>query len=187
MKGGRSADFPFTSVSPLCVTKANAAEGTHPLLVVLDASLASSTGMFAFHAASADKTIFLTGKDIGKYLHSTGAVVQTVDMSKLGTAPAPAKEPSAQSAEAAARVRTAEAAKIPDAELIGITVRKDGDFSEWYQQVLKKGDMLEYYDVSGCYILKPWSYTVWQAIQSEWCGMGGREGRTDGPFPASLL
>jgi prolyl-tRNA synthetase len=27
--------------------------------------------------------------------------------------------------------------------------------------------MLDYYDVSGCYILKPWSYTVWQHIQSE--------------------
>ena len=34
-------------------------------------------------------------------------------------------------------------------------------------QVLIKGEMLDYYDVSGCYILKPWSYTVWQHIQSE--------------------
>jgi hypothetical protein len=34
-------------------------------------------------------------------------------------------------------------------------------------KVLIKGDMLDYYDVSGCYILKPWSYTVWQQIQSE--------------------
>ena len=33
-------------------------------------------------------------------------------------------------------------------------------------QVLIKGDMLDYYDVSGCYILKPWSYSVWQAIQT---------------------
>ena len=27
--------------------------------------------------------------------------------------------------------------------------------------------MLDYYDISGCYILRPWSYTVWQTIQSE--------------------
>ncbi len=26
--------------------------------------------------------------------------------------------------------------------------------------------MLDYYDVSGCYILKPWSYFVWQSIQN---------------------
>ena len=38
--------------------------------------------------------------------------------------------------------------------LIGIDVAKDEDFSGWYQQVLTKGDMLDYYDVSGCFILK---------------------------------
>lgn len=62
----------------------------------------------------------------------------------------------------------AKASSKTDAELIGITTKKDGDFSDWYQQVLKKGDMLDYYDVSGCYILKPWSYNVWQSIQSEY-------------------
>ena len=25
--------------------------------------------------------------------------------------------------------------------------------------------MLDYYSVSGCYILKPWSYTIWETIQ----------------------
>jgi prolyl-tRNA synthetase len=49
--------------------------------------------------------------------------------------------------------------------LIGITAPKDEDFPSWYQQVLTKGDMLEYYDVSGCYIMKPGSYSVWEKIQ----------------------
>jgi prolyl-tRNA synthetase len=44
--------------------------------------------------------------------------------------------------------------KIEGAALIGIDVAKEEDFSGWYQQVLTKGDMLDYYDVSGCYILK---------------------------------
>ena len=39
-----------------------------------------------------------------------------------------------------------------DEKSIGIT--KEADFSGWYQQVLTKGEMLDYYDVSGCYILK---------------------------------
>jgi prolyl-tRNA synthetase len=42
----------------------------------------------------------------------------------------------------------------PDKALIGIDVSKEEDFPGWYQQVLTKGDMLDYYDVSGCYILK---------------------------------
>lgn len=159
-------------ISPLSVSTANAEEGSHPILVVLDESLASSSDSFALHAASSDKTIFLTGQDVQKYLQSTGVALKVIDFSKLGGAAAPAlaRATPASSANneaaAAARARQAEAARIPEAELIGITVRKDGDFSDWYQQVLKKGDMLEYYDVSGCYILKPWSYTVWQSIQT---------------------
>jgi hypothetical protein len=35
-------------------------------------------------------------------------------------------------------------------ELIGITASKSEDFSEWYQQVTNKGQMLEFYDVPGC-------------------------------------
>lgn len=44
--------------------------------------------------------------------------------------------------------------KIENAALIGIDVSKEEDFSGWYQQVLTKGEMLDYYDVSGCFILK---------------------------------
>ena len=25
--------------------------------------------------------------------------------------------------------------------------------------------MIEYYDVSGCYVLRPWSYAIWEKIQ----------------------
>jgi prolyl-tRNA synthetase len=38
--------------------------------------------------------------------------------------------------------------------LIGIDAKKDTDFPEWYQQTVVKSQMLDFYDVSGCYILK---------------------------------
>ena len=50
---------------------------------------------------------------------------------------------------------------------VSIDVGKEEDFPSWYQQVLTKGDMLDYYDVSGCYILKPASWHIWETIQ-EW-------------------
>lgn len=46
--------------------------------------------------------------------------------------------------------------KTEGAALIGIDVAKDADFSEWYQQVLTKGDFLDYYDVSGVSLPKLW-------------------------------
>ncbi|KAI9886108.1 MAG: Serine/threonine kinase [Watsoniomyces obsoletus] len=58
-------------------------------------------------------------------------------------------------------------AKIEGAALIGVGVDKELDFAGWYQQVLTKGDMIDYYDVAGCYILKPDSYGIWEIIQ-EW-------------------
>ncbi|KAJ1958590.1 hypothetical protein GGI12_004692 [Dipsacomyces acuminosporus] len=48
---------------------------------------------------------------------------------------------------------------------LGIEVSKEADFSKWYQQVLTRSDMLDYYDVSGCYIVRPLAYFVWQQIQ----------------------
>lgn len=56
-------------------------------------------------------------------------------------------------------------ATLENSKLIGITVDKALDFSGWYQQVLTKGEMLDYYDVSGCYILRPGSYSIWEQIQ----------------------
>lgn len=50
-------------------------------------------------------------------------------------------------------------------EQIGITVKKDKDFSEWYTQVIQKADLIEYTPVSGCYVFRPRSYAVWTAIQ----------------------
>lgn len=46
----------------------------------------------------------------------------------------------------------------------GISVKKSQDLSQWYQEVLMKSEMLEYYDISGCYILRPWSYFVWETL-----------------------
>jgi prolyl-tRNA synthetase len=60
----------------------------------------------------------------------------------------------ASTGTAARREKQAAKKKIEGAALIGIDVAKEDDFSGWYQQVLTKGDMLDYYDVSGCYILK---------------------------------
>lgn len=73
------------------------------------------------------------------------------------------------------RNTTAKTNKVPpkaakaknDNMLIGITVNKEDDFSGWYQQIVTKGEMLDYYDVSGCYIMRPPSYFVWEQIQ-EW-------------------
>ena len=34
-----------------------------------------------------------------------------------------------------------------------------------HTQVITLSEMIDYYDISGCYILRPWAYQIWEAIQ----------------------
>lgn len=48
---------------------------------------------------------------------------------------------------------------------LGLEFKKDENLSDWYSQVITKAEMIEYYDVSGCYILRPWAYAIWESIK----------------------
>ena len=53
-----------------------------------------------------------------------------------------------------------------EVNLIGVDAKKEEDFSTWYSEVIARSGMLDYYDVSGCYILRPWAFGIWERIQS---------------------
>jgi len=39
---------------------------------------------------------------------------------------------------------------------------KKKDFKEWYPEVLKKAEMIEYSSAKGFHIIRPWAYFIWQ-------------------------
>ncbi|RWS31611.1 bifunctional glutamate/proline--tRNA ligase-like protein [Leptotrombidium deliense] len=49
---------------------------------------------------------------------------------------------------------------------LGLEVKKSENLADWYTEVITKAELIEYYDVSGCYILRPWSFAIWEIIQS---------------------
>jgi len=49
---------------------------------------------------------------------------------------------------------------------LGLSAPKSSNFSDWYTEALLASEMVSYYDVSGCYILRPWSFAVWESIQA---------------------
>lgn len=49
---------------------------------------------------------------------------------------------------------------------LGLDVLKEDNFSEWYLQTITKSEMIEYYDISGCYVICPWAFSIWESIQS---------------------
>ncbi|MEM5776989.1 MAG: proline--tRNA ligase [Candidatus Aenigmatarchaeota archaeon] len=50
-------------------------------------------------------------------------------------------------------------------EELGITIKKEENFSEWYTQVVQKSDLADYSPVKGCMVIKPYGYSIWENIQ----------------------
>jgi prolyl-tRNA synthetase len=48
---------------------------------------------------------------------------------------------------------------------IGITVKKNEDFSEWYLQVVLKTGLADYAPVKGFIVLPPYGYAIWESIK----------------------
>lgn len=65
----------------------------------------------------------------------------------------------------------------------GLTVSKKENFSEWYRQVLIKSELIDYTDISGCYVLRPYGYAIWNQIQSYLREALSKRGVNDAYFP----
>ncbi len=64
-----------------------------------------------------------------------------------------------------------------------ITPRREEDFPEWYQQVVRAGDMAEPSDVRGCMVIKPWGYGIWENMQRALDAMFKATGHRNAYFP----
>merc|ERR1719361_2663223 len=43
---------------------------------------------------------------------------------------------------------------------------KESQFGDWYKEIVTKCDLIDYTDISGCYVLRPLSYFIWEQIQN---------------------
>ncbi len=41
------------------------------------------------------------------------------------------------------------------------------DFAQWYTDIVKKADLIDYSSVRGCMILRPYGFAIWELIQKE--------------------
>jgi prolyl-tRNA synthetase len=46
-----------------------------------------------------------------------------------------------------------------------LTVNREDDFAQWYQEVVSEAEMAEESGVRGCMVIKPWGYGIWERIQ----------------------
>ncbi|KAG2446146.1 hypothetical protein HXX76_000743 [Chlamydomonas incerta] len=48
---------------------------------------------------------------------------------------------------------------------MGLRNSKKANFGDWYSELVVASELISYYDVSGCYILRPWAYAMWEVVQ----------------------
>lgn len=65
----------------------------------------------------------------------------------------PKKEPKQKQSQEPKQKQQLGKKKGDDVDEKGITTLKEQDLSTWYQEILLKGDFLEYSDIPGCYII----------------------------------
>ena len=63
-----------------------------------------------------------------------------------------------------------------------ITSQKE-DFSRWYTDVIMKADMVDYSEVKGCMVIKPYGYGIWELIQNEMDARFKASGHKNAYFP----
>ncbi|MGN0164789.1 MAG: proline--tRNA ligase [Lachnospiraceae bacterium] len=54
-----------------------------------------------------------------------------------------------------------------DKKLVESITSMDVDFAQWYTDIVKKAELVEYSGIRGCMILRPAGYAIWENIQKE--------------------
>ena len=62
-------------------------------------------------------------------------------------------------------------------------VKRDQDFSKWYNDLVAKADLAEHSDVRGCMIIKPYGYSIWEKIKEQLDLMFKETGHQNAYFP----
>eukprot|EP00474_Spongospora_subterranea_P009104 CRZ09562.1 hypothetical protein [Spongospora subterranea] len=123
--------------------------------VVLSKQLVESPSVL-LHPLTNEATVRMAGHDLTAFLQSVNHSPLIIDFD----APFAVQEHPQQSKPATAVV------KEPQLVSLGIDVPKTArTFGPWYSQVVLRSELIDYYDISGCYILRPWSYFIWEEIQ----------------------
>ncbi len=54
-----------------------------------------------------------------------------------------------------------------DKKLVAAITDMENDFPQWYTDVVKKADLIDYSSVKGCMIIRPYGYAIWELLQKQ--------------------
>ena len=148
------------SVTPLAMLNLSATQKTE-VHFYLDKAI--KTEYLAIHPMENTSTVWIKKDELVSLLEKNGVKTNVLDLSEI---PQEEKKEVAVKAEKKEKVIKVVEKKVEEAKYeLAVKAKKNEDFPEWYTDTIVKSEMIEYYDISGCYILRPWSYQIWEHIQ----------------------
>lgn len=54
---------------------------------------------------------------------------------------------------------------MAEKKMVEAITSRDVDFAQWYTDIVKKADLIDYSSVKGCMIIRPYGYAIWENIQ----------------------
>ena len=157
-------------VGPLGIALAEPSEDEkEQVKFVIDAKLFTYNKIHS-HPLRNDQSVKLTPVAMKEYFAKLGVEPIVLEFAAQGEA-VPAKP------AAGGEAKKKDAPKKPGAVVkkdagkkgetkLALQFKKTENFAQWYADVIVLSEMISYYDISGCYILRPWSYKIWELIQN---------------------
>ena len=68
-------------------------------------------------------------------------------------------------------------------KLVSEITSMDVDFAQWYTDIVKKAEMIDYSSVKGCVIMRPYAQALWENIQHVLDGMFKETGHENVAMP----
>jgi prolyl-tRNA synthetase len=62
-------------------------------------------------------------------------------------------------------------------------IKREEDYSEWYNNLVKNADMAEHSAVRGCMVIKPYGYAIWEKMQADLDKRFKETGHANAYFP----
>lgn len=135
--------------------KVRSAKSSNAAKDVIDAEVAKLLALKAKYKEETGTDFPVAGRGGGG-----GGAVKKAPKEPQQKAAKPAKK------EAPATPKPDAASGVKKQTRLGLEATKEENLPDWYSQVLTKGELIEYYDVSGCYILRHWSFAIWKVIKN---------------------
>ena len=155
-------------VGPLCIVN----DETKEVRLVVDKTLLDGSYDYVHsHPLRNDASVKIKPTVLEEYFKKAGIEPAVVDFSEsaTGVTTQPAASGSSSSSKGKQKKTTKKQPKSIQNEKgktkLALQYKKAENFPMWYSNVIVLSEMISYYDISGCYILRPWSYKIWDLMQ----------------------